>query len=369
MDKLGISTQSLKYEVMFAQAYLLMQAFTYKEIKFLVKHIKKWRFKTLDSAVFKLLKKEKYVESYEKEDILADQYGFLLQFDNIEDLRKAANVLIKKYQVFVDDKEKKLNVVYVNKYNDRWVLDYTADNSDTGEKLLPFVNWWFILGNVPLGEISCRFDYKVRLNEILQEYTRTRNKPKLVDRLLNEIDEFDHEIYKTSQIIKILRKLFVDKKILPAKRNLKKSAEQFIDKKLEYLIKDIRKKFKENWIDIDFTDEELKVPILERLAKQTRQAIIDLAWEKTKHYIKTLDSYKKLSSQEKREYLKEISKKLLVALNKKQKQIKWFGSEWNKILRRFRKNYKEALETSIFYPNLVSKVDYVKELEKAKFNW
>jgi len=131
--------------------------------------------------------------------------------------------------------------------------------------------------------------------------------------LLEEIDEFDHEIYKTSQEIKILRKLFIDQEILPKKRNLRDSAMNFIDYKLSFLVKDVKEKLKKEKININFSDEEIQYPILKRLKEQIEQVIFDLAWERVKEKIKQTEKYKNMQSFEKREYLKQLSSKIILA--------------------------------------------------------
>jgi len=88
--------------------------------------------------------------------------------------------------------------------------------------------------------------------------------------------------------------LFVDQKLLPAKTNLKSKAEKFIDKKLKYLIDDIKKKFKQHHINIEFSDNEIALPIYNRLIQQTKQAIIDIAWEQTKLRVEKQEEYQKL---------------------------------------------------------------------------
>jgi len=100
---------------------------------------------------------------------------------------------------------------------------------------------------------------------------------------------------------------------LPKKRNLKESASNFIEHKLSLLVKDVRNKLKRENINIEFSDEEIQYPILKRLKEQVEQVIFDLAWERVKEKIKQTEEYKSKQSMEKKEYLKKLSSKIMLA--------------------------------------------------------
>ncbi len=381
------------YNLLFMQAVLIWSAFSKKQLKEISKYVVKWRYKSLESAMFKILKKEKYLNEYKKELILSDQYWFMLSFKNMDDLKKISSFFranYKKFEKYSWNWNVSKNKIYVNKYHDRGVIEHTADNKETSDKLLPFFNssfelWWYWW--IPLWEISCRLDYKVKLQEILSDYNKYKwthwANEKLATRLLSEIDIFDHNIYKTSQELKILRKLLIDREVLakktklwqkwknkrkmsiPKKRNLEKSAKDFVDERIDFLLFDIKEKFKQNNIDVAFTDEEIKYPIYCRLKKQTNKAIIDLAYELTKHWLKQQSFYNKKTSLEKKEFLKKLSDKLESALNKWRWRIVWV--EWSKkFLKIFRKRYNELLDTAIFFPYIAWEKEKVWEKLKSQ---
>jgi len=379
------------YWPLLAQITLFSSIFEEKDLKLILQNLYQGRYKTLSSSILKLLKKPKYLSEFEKEGILADQYGFLVRFDNMKDLKIIASSLDEKHWNYLEEMKKfdeysksrdfaKLssffeennNRVFVNKYNDRWVLKNTSTNTETSKKLIPFVNWWFSIfcknNFFSLWEISCRFNYKVKLNEILDEYNNLKkaqkDKFKFITHLLEEIDEFDHEIYKTSQEIKILRKLFIDQEILPKKRNLRDSAMNFIDYKLSFLVKDVKEKLKKEKININFSDEEIQYPILKRLKEQIEQVIFDLAWERVKEKIKQTEKYKNMQSFEKREYLKQLSSKIILAYKAWKLKIRW--SEENSFFQDFKREYKSVIKTAIFYSELSWKIAIIEATLSVK---
>jgi len=121
-----------------AQVTLFLSILGDSEIEIILSNLSQGRYKTLSSSILKLFKKPKYLSEFEKEGILADQYGFLVRFDNMKDLKFIASSLDKKYQDYLEEMKKfddysknrnfaKLstflkendNKVFVNKYNDR----------------------------------------------------------------------------------------------------------------------------------------------------------------------------------------------------------------------------------------------------------
>ncbi len=335
------------FNILFPQIFCLLCDLDIEKIEIIKKYLVANRYKKLDSALFKILKKEKYFSQFIKESILADQYGILLYIDDLSILQDLAEYFKKLYDNPGEDFK-------VNKYNDRWVIEKNHDNNETSKYILPFVNIWLINGDVSLWEISCRLDYKVRLKEILDEFSSKKkvNKLKFLTRLVEEIDAFNHEIYKVSQEIKILRKLFLDKKVIPDKRNLKNSAEKFLNYKIKFLIDDLKDKLAQHNLGDKFRDDEIKIVVVNHLYEQVKLAIMDLAWERFKPILKESNLYKSLSYNKKKEFLKKFSTKVSTAVYKKNKQIKWYWPEGNKLYKEFVKIYNEIIDTSIFYPYL-----------------
>ena len=325
----------------------------------LLKNLSGARKKTLDSAIFKILKSDKYLNQYSKEWVLWDQLGFKVVFGDWQ------KKILKEMASYFKEQEFKW---IVNKFNDRWVLDENHDNKDTLDWLFPFVNiWFFDKGhNLPLGELSLRYFSK---NEIYDLFLNCNTYEEFIAKLILKVDDLNHEIYKNSQQIKILRKLFVDKKVLPRKRNFKISVSKFLDDKEKKAIEDIKNKifFLLKELKIEFVIENIDLELiiekqyLKLLKEKVEQVIKDLAWERVLPRIKETSSYLKLRDIEKKSWLKRLWKYFENSLDKKRNEISKYSNEIREIYSHYYlKNYREVARSAIFYWEIASRLEKIK---------
>ena len=340
---------SLEKRYLYSLFYLLSLYFDKKDLPKLAEHFTAGRIKTIYSSIFKILKSDKYLRQYDKELILADQIWFLFRFDESD--KNIVPIIEKIQQEWLEWKTKKWFLI--NKFNDRGVLTRNFDNTDTMENIIPFVNVWITIFNdnfqISLWELSFRTTPDKRLSEILSDYKEHKNRVRLLEDLVRGIDELNHEIYKVSQEIKTSRKLFVDEKVLPKKRNISVSAENFLNRKIKYLIKDLTNRLSD-YSNEKFTNKEKEYIVVKILWEKIEKVIHDLAWEKVVDKIKEeSDTYNSKKDIEKKEYLKKLSEKYMKWVNKKKKyKDKYF------IL--YKQEYKKVLSTAIFYQYFAGKL-------------
>ena len=319
----------------------------------ILSHIEKWRFKTIESSIKKLLKSSKYREQFKKENILQDQLGFLLKYKNFDDIKDTS----KKVKKLLEETE------YIDwKFNDRWILEKKHDNKDTLAEHL-FVNTWFIIDNSSLWELSLRWDNSKFIDNII---TKNSLDPKLLFKdLILKVDDLNHGIYKLSQDIKIIRNVFVDNDKINRSRNFNKSVKEYLAKKIKIIEKEIKKWIKEilenRWIKVLFTNEHniiIRLITTELLEDKVYNVIKDIAWESVKDDIKWKDDkkwikeYKKLKDHQKKDFLKKISTKFSEKLENNNVQIDYMSKDLMNIFKAYKRRYKAILETAYFYKEI-----------------
>ena len=316
----------------------------------IIANLEKWRIKIFDSAIKKLLKSWKYREQFDKEWILWDQLWFACIFENKKDLENIAKSLNNLYK----------NWDFISKFNDRWILSKSHNNKDTLQEH-PFVNTWFIKNNLPLWELSLRFPYDKLIKDIIWNYKQNNNKQILFKDLILSVDDLNHEIYKLSQDIKILRIIFIENEKRNQWRNFIKSTNKYITTKVENIFNQIKNNIivllkKEN-ISISFSDIDnniLEYIIYELLESKVKGVITDLAWEKILQEIKKTHNYKIKKNIEKRDYLKRLSNSFSLQLdnetkNKKKNSLSKYSQEIQNIFKDFKRERKIILKNAFFY--------------------
>lgn len=313
----------------------------------ILSHIEKWRFKTIESSIKKLLKSSKYREQFKKENILQDQLGFLLKYKNFDDIKDTS----KKVKKLLEETE------YIDwKFNDRWILEKKHDNKDTLAEHL-FVNTWFIIDNSSLWELSLRWDNSKFIDNII---TKNSLDPKLLFKdLILKVDDLNHGIYKLSQDIKIIRNVFVDNDKINRSRNFNKSVKEYLAKKIKIIEEEIKKWIKEilenRWIKVLFTNEHniiIRLITTELLEDKVYNVIKDIAWEYVKDDIKWIKEYKKLKDHQKKDFLKKISTKFSEKLENNNVQIDYMSKDLMNIFKAYKRRYKAILETAYFYKEI-----------------
>ena len=358
------NTDLTKYEenTLYNMGWLLKGYLDYEISSILLDHLAGARKKTLYSAMLKLLKSDKYLDQFDKEGILWDQLGFKVIFNEASKKK-----LVKVAQYFKEEEKKSTWIV--NKFNDRGVLEINHDNKDTLTGIFPFVNVWFLdeQNNLPLGELSLRYFSKMEIYNLLLE---SKTAEEFIWKIIQKVDDLNHEIYKNSQQIKILRKLFVDQKILPRKRNLSISAKKFLKDKEKQAIEDIKTNLKKllNQLGMDFILEKIDLDsILQKqyltiLKEKVYQVIKDLAWERTSPKIKETKSYLKLKDDEKKWWLRRLWKYFENSLDKERKEIFKYSKEIQYIYKHiYIKEYNHIMDTNIFYGEIVSKLEKINK--------
>jgi len=378
-------------------------------INFLTEIVKKARIKKLDSIVKKILKDSKYRKQITKELlVLSDQIWFMKEFPTIEEVKWRA--LTIKQSIPPD---------IIIKQNDRWILKENHSNKDTNLSK-PFINFSFVdklHPNIPLGEISLRLTDD--LSDIISKLTpredylienwkiEIKNWTSFTKLSIEQIEKINHPIYKTSQDIRIIRKLLVDWKILWIDKNWKPRikpnfVEEFLEKRFsDFLIK-FTKFLEENNVDTSSLKKhilEVKLAYYTKLLELVEKAIIDIAWEEIRYEINELNIYqiipkndekRKLFKQEisiffvnqieenykrpPKDKVKRFLKNLSRKLNIPKIPLKQFDNDVTKIYRLYKKFFtlifwnkekKWLFKTAIFRPILENKVKELKlELNK-----
>ncbi len=338
------------------QILMLLWTKVDKEVfKQIVNNIEKWRVKSFESSVKKLLKSQKYREQFEKNWILWDQIWFLAKFEWIDELKDIAKQIHEEFKKWDN----------IDKFNDRWVITKSSTNSDTIEDMIPFVNIWIKSSSCALWEISLRYNEDNVINDIIEKYWKDKDIWKILKNLIIKIDDLNHDIYKLSQDIKIIRE-FINEWIINNDTYTDKKAREFIIKSISIISNNIINKIKEYLkninefknINIDWSVELIVYEIFE---EKLKWVIDDLTWENILENIKSTDSYKK--SKDKKAYLERLK----IKFEKKYKNI-WkknpISSYWKDIqdiYNKYEKAYKQALKRAVFYNNC-------KKLKEASKN-
>ncbi len=321
-----------------------------KTFNHIIANLEKGRIKTFDSAIKKLLKSWKYRDQFDKEWILWDQLWFACMFGNKKDLEDIAKSLNDLYE----------NWDFISKFNDRWILSKSHNNKDTLQEH-PFVNTGFIKNNLPLWELSLRSPYDKLIKKIIWNYKQNNNKQILFKELILSVDDLNHEIYKLSQDIKILRIIFIENERINQWRNFTQSTKNHITDKKEEIFNqvktDIIKLLKKENISISFSDLDnniLEYIIYELLEEKVKNVITDLAWEKVSKNIKNTPNYKNKKDIEKRAYLKRLSDSFLRQLDneskdKKKNSLSKYNQNIQNIFKTFKRERNQILKTAFFY--------------------
>ena len=329
----------------------------------IVENIEKWRIKTFSSAIKKLLKSKKYRDQFNKEWILWDQLWFIWLFKNTNDLKNIAKELNKLYE----------NWKMISKFNDRWILSKSHDNKDTLQKH-PFVNIWFIINNLSLWELSLRSPYDRLIKNIIWNFNKNNNRALLFKELILGVDDLNHEIYKLSQDIKILRIVFIDNKNIKQWRNFNKSANKYITSKIEKIFTQIKTNINnllnKEKININFSnldDNLLKYIIYDFLEFKLKEVITDLAWENILEDIKKTKNYLDRKDTDKREYLKRLSLSFSKQLEnekekKKKNSLSKYSQEIQNIFKDFKRKRNDIKKTAYFYNEIQKNKDSLKEI-------
>lgn len=345
-----------------------------------IEHIKWLRIKTIDSSIKKLFKASKYCKQFNKLWILPDQIWMMFSYDDIWELRQVA-------RYFKDSDELK----NIWKFNDRWILNSKHDNKDTIKGITPFANTeivWEVNGKeVPLWELSIRMSSRNQISDI---FKKNNNIEPLLYELISKIDFLNHEIYKLSQDIKVLRKLFVWKKYYNYKMidneikkefkedkeiirdtNLDKSVSLFLTKKIDLISQDIKQKLpwifaiynknlpKENYVLI-------KLIINKVLKEKLEDVIQDIVWEKISIWIKLTSWYKNKKEEEKRKYLKTLSSKFKKKLENNETKLGNYSNEIQDLFRDYKGLYKKIKKTALFYNQVNSNLSWIEKEIKLK---
>lgn len=332
-------------------------------------NIKAWRVKTFSSSIKKLLKSSKYRDQFLKEWVLWDQLGFLCEFKTKKELKDIAKKLYKEYE----------NWKNISKFNDRWILKRKYDNKDTLEWLDSFLNVWIMKDNIPLWEISLRYEHNNIICNLVENYKKHNNIQSFFRELIMKIDNLNHEIYKLSQDIKILRQLIVDIWSLPKQINAESRANKYLKNKVEKIKGDILKHIdniiKTHKLDINIDDSLnnniISYIIYDILKEKLWYVIHDLAWEKIVDEIKHTNSYKQLKDTEKIDYLERLSLKYQqqVDYDKKnnwKKTLTNYSEEIKKIYRKYKSNYSKIFKTAIFYKQTVKNKNTLEQNIKTQ---
>jgi hypothetical protein len=291
------------------------------------------RIKTLESVIKKILKDPKYRKQISEELlVLSDQIWFKKEFLQKEDAKTRA-ILIKQ------------NIPSELKYkeNDRGIIEENHSNKDTNLNK-PFINFSFVEKDnpkIPLWEISIRLtdDFSDVIGKLSwrKDYQITNWKVKIINvksftRLaIEKIERINHHIYKTSQDIRIIRKLLVDWKILWVNWDWKPKIKQnfvkeFLQKRFEEFLNNFFKIIEKNNILIEKNENNLnqiKLSYYQKLLELTEKAIIDIAWEPFKDKFNELNIYNAIpeKSLERKLFKKYISNLFTTRLLEKKKRI------------------------------------------------
>lgn len=309
----------------------------------IIENIKKWRLKTIESSVKKLLKSPKYRNQFCEEWILWDQLWFLVEFDSFNEIETVAK---KIHEI------SKSSDSFVPKFNDRWIVKKDHSNKDTLTEH-PFVNIWF-KNNIPLWEVSLRYKNRDLIDNLKNEKNITRYK--FFQDLILKDDSLNHEIYKLSQDIKIIRNIFVDNEEVKKWTNFSSSVWEYLKNKTDWIYKNIKKWIQEvlseNDILFEFQiNDELFIReiILKILEDKTYKVIKDIAWDYTIDEIKNTDQYKNQNDNNKREYLKRISSVFEKNLDLWQNYKFWnYSDDIKKIFQKYKRKYNYTLKSAFF---------------------
>jgi hypothetical protein len=331
-------------------------------VKEVFNNLNKFRIKIPESAFKKILKSKKYQDQYKNLGILPDQIWFLALFNDKGTLKLIAETLKNSNKIW--------------KFNDRWILAKQHTNKDTLDNVLPFVNTEFIWNidwkELPLGELSLRINPDSEIKEILN--TTNKSLYKKIYKLVNKIDYLNHDIYKLSQDIKILR-FFIDKNIISWITNLDKAVKEYLNRKIKEiknkLFKQLEELFKEN--DIEYNENLLlgyiEFVINKVLVEKLNRVIIDIAWEYILDDIKSTSWYKKQKDWEKRKKLKILSKKFIKKLqNPSSDSLSVYTDKEiiNEIYDKFKRKYKQVLSEARFFKQVIKNLRTFDEMLNEK---
>ena len=333
----------------------------------IITHLQWARKKTWYSAILKLLKADKYIEQFDKEWILWDQLWFKVMF--YEDDKSK----LEKLATYFDPDNKDVKHPLVNKFNDRGVIKIDFSNRDTLAGIFPFVNIGFSdkKHNLPLGELSLRYFSKKDIYELFEQSYSYKD---FIANLLRKVDELNHDIYKTAQQIRTIRKLFVDKKILPNKRNFHSSVNQFLDYKEQVVLPKIKNKIVDLLVDLDmnFILKNINLDIVVKheyysiLKQKVEDVIKSLAWETVSYQIRQTNYFKSLnlSDEEAKKWLNELWAYFEAGLENKDyklpKNKKNYPKEIFNIYKSYLHNYKYIKKTAIFYGEIQIRLENTK---------
>lgn len=311
--------QSKDEEIYTEYVLLILQNIIWKETLSILWDNLLWiRTKKTHSAIKKILKDpKKRIQEINEFWILWDQLWIACDFKNFEELKKTAKFLKK-------------NLTW--KFNDRWVLTQNHNNTETMEDMDPFVNAWAIYKNYNLGEISLRQSEKISLWKIKKSYEEEENMYRLFEDLIKKVNSINHEVYKFSQDIKILRILLVEWNILHWKNNKKTAAEKYIKENIQIIIQRLTNILKEINLNINLNNTNTKIilenVILTILEERVGTVITEIARDYLEEHIKANKWYKQATDEE-------------VYLNWKQNRFRW---EWLEIIRQESKKNNNVKE-------------------------
>ena len=326
-----------------------------------IQHLDTWRVKTIDSAVKKLFKSSKYREQFYRIGILPDQIGMMFIYEDIWELKQIAS--------YFYEKSKKWNFVW--KFNDRWVLEKQHENQDTIKWITPFVNteivWYLDWKELPFGELSLRMDTH---NQISKIFENSNDDFMLLHELISKIDFLNHEIYKLSQDIKVLRRFLINNDVIKSK-NLNSS----ISKYLSFNIRQIRMMIERDlpWIfklyrrtlPINFSSI-IELIINNVLLDKLEWVIDDIAWESVLYKIKQTSWYNKLKDEDKRPYLKRLSTKFKKKIIHPTTSLNQYSSDIQRIFEDYKREYKKTRKTALFYKQVESNLSWIKKRIKIE---
>lgn len=369
--QLDWDTQTEIYKIMWSiKVWNTLEDTTLRDLLFLIwlkldknifypilKNIKKWRLKTIESAIKKLLKSPKYRNQFNEEWILWDQLWFLVEFDSFDEIESVAKQIHEMSQK---------SDVFVWKFNDRWIIKKDHTNKDTLTEH-PFVNIWF-KNSISLWEISLRFKNKDLIENLINQ--ENINRYQIFQDLILKDDNLNHEIYKISQDIKVIRNIFIDNEDIKKWTNFSSSVSEYLENKIDLIYKNIKKWiqniFIENNISFEFqiNDEVyIKKIILELLEEKIHNVINDIAWDFIIKDVKNTDQYKNQNNLDKRKYLKRISKIFEKNLNLWQNYKFWnYSDDIKKIFQKYKRKYNYILKSAFFLK------ETKRRLKKSKDN-
>lgn len=365
------------------QKYIEYILFMFNEIVWknnfneLWKNFSWFRQKEIESAVIKILKDpEKRIEEIKKWWILWDQIWFAFNFENIGELKKIAESLKKELE----------KSWWKIKFNDRWVLSKNHGNKDTVKWIDPFVNIWLTYDWINIAEISLRQSEEISLKEISNTYKENEDMSLLFRSLISRINSINHEVYKFSQNIKILRTFLVEHETLKWVINKSASVKKYIKEKKDLIVSEISKNIEGTDIEVDFKNFNTKLilenVVLSILEEKTWSVITGIARdyiEKHIIYNSDIEEFDVRSEKEKYKHMwlnfintiadeknqKEDNKKIELKIPEV-----WVLKSKPSIESYYKRVLKYLFQTNIFYKEIKSqkdKSDERIEYERNKF--